>query len=286
MAGMSRRVPIVLLAVLLAAGACGGGKKHNVSLANGTTSTTATGDSTTTTAAGTEPGAVQAGGSTTTVKGATTTVKAGTTGGTSGGSAGTAAVGAKPGTYHYTQTGTTSFGPAPGSVTTVVDAPTADGDQHSSSKDASGNDSGDSVLHHQADGVYLKDLKINAGTTKEFVFNPLALAEPQPAPAGKQWQWGPYTSTDGKTTINATLKVVRDETITVGGEQVACTLVNVVVKTSGDITSTSTQDVWTSSTYKLIVQEHDVVDGSAQYQGAPVTFHSDTTRKLDSTKPS
>jgi hypothetical protein len=288
----SRRAALALLlsvALGTTAVACSSGKKK-VSLNSSGSTTTVAGD-TSTTAGGDAAGSgstVPGGGAATptTVKagGATTTAKPG---GTSTGPGTSSTAGAKPGQYKYALSGTGAFGPVSGDEVDTID-PANGADQHSSSKDPSGNATSETVLHFQSDGVYLKDLKLIAGVTKEFVFDPIGLAVPLPATVGRTWQWGPYTSTDGKTKISATGKILRTEAVPAGSESVDCVVVELTVTTHGDIETTSTQDLWASQKYNLTIQEHDVVNGSATFGNPPTTYpvHSDTWRKLHSTQPS
>ena len=290
---MHRRALVAAVCVLLLVGGCSG-KKKNVELKNAsgsTTTTAAAGEGSTTTAA---PAGAGSGAPSTTAAsrsgtgGGNTTTTARSTAGTSsppptGGGSG---AGAKPGTYSYALSGTGPFGPVSGDMT-VVEDPAVGQDQHSSSKDSNGGDAGETTLHFQSDGVYLKDLKLSAGVTKEWQFNPLALAIKQPPTVGSTWQWGPYTSTDGATKVSSSFKILREETINAGSEPVPCVVVEVTVTTTGDINTTSVQDIWASAKYNLTIQEHDKVDGSATIGNPPQTYpvHSDTTRVLHSTTP-
>ena len=299
MTPMSRRLLVLCLAAFLIVGACSSKKKTvGLNAAHGGTTTTTSTDPGAPAAGGGPAGGAAASGTGSAggaaagsapkpgAGGSTTTAKPAGGGTTASGQAGSSAVGAKPGTYTFALSGTGPFGPVSGNQDDVVD-PAAGPDQHTSTKDANGNTAGESVLHFQADGVYLKDLKLAAGISKEFKFNPLALVLAQPPADGKTWAWGPYKSTDDKTTINSSFKIIGLENIAVGSEQAACIHLQVTVTTTGDIATTSTQDIWASTKSQMTVQEHDKVDGTATIGDPPTTYpvHSDTTRKLTTTTP-
>lgn len=290
----SRRAALALLvsvALGTTAVACSSDKKK-VSLSSSGSTTTVAGDTSTTAAAGTAApaGSAAAGGpaaTSTTAKAGGATATTAKSGSAAAATSTASSVGAKPGQYKYALSGTGAFGPVSGDAVDTVD-PANGADQHISSKDANGNASGDTVLHFQSDGVYLKNLKLMAGITKEWVFDPIGLAVPLPATVGKTWQWGPYTSTDGKTKISASGKVLRTEAVPAGSESVDCVVIELTVTTHGDIETTSTQDIWASQKYNLTIQEHDVVNGTATFGNPPTTYpvKSDTWRKLHSTQPS
>lgn len=195
------------------------------------------------------------------------------------------AVGAQPGRYTYSESGTASSSFQPGeqpingqSILTVD--PAAGSDQHTAREAPQG--SMDTTYRYQAGGVYLTDLKQStSGFTKEFKADPAALVLAQPATVGKSWQWD-LTSTDGLTRVHTTFRVARLETLVIGGESVATVVLDSVVTTAGDVTSTMNSTIWVSEKYKLIVQQHDVSNGS---YGA-FTFRADRTEKLLATRPS
>jgi hypothetical protein len=278
---MRRLIPLVLTAILLLA-ACGGKDKKDV--AANDTGTTSTSEVTTSTALG---GAEA--GTATTVAGKTATTKkpgtsgGGATGGGGGGSAsptgGAAAIKpATPGSYTYKTTGNSSFGPVNETSTLKVDPPSGS-DQHSAQTGQQGGT--ETVLRYQADGVYLVSLKLSGQITKEFRLNPPGLALPQPATVGRTWSWT-ATSTDGKTSVKSDFKVLRTETIAVGGEQVPTVVLETVVTTSGDLVSTSKGTRWVSEAYRLTVREDSQMQGT--YSG--FSFNSTTSSLLQSTKPS
>ena len=282
---MARRIVMVSLAVLVLAGGCGG-KRAKVSTNtsttalqdSGTSSTAAGGGGTATTARS------SAGGSTTTVRGGAATT-ATTARSSSSGPPTSSSPATAPGRYIYTLSGTSSSSiqpgdqPITGQGTLTVD-PVSGTDQHQSRQDP--NQTSETVFRFQPDGAYIVNLKqTTSGLAKEFRADPPVLVLPQPATVGRSWQWD-LTSTDGATRVHATFKVARTETVTIGGEAVACVVLENTVTTSGDIVSTTTSTIWTSDRYRIVVQQHDV--GSGNY-GA-ITFRSDKTSKLQSTRPS
>jgi hypothetical protein len=104
----------------------------------------------------------------------------------------------------------------------------------------------------------------------------------EPATIGKAWEWT-TKSTDGGTTVNTKLKVLRNENLTVGSESVAATVLDVVITTSGTVASTTHSTIWISEKYRMILR----TDSSADITSPPfVAGHSDTSSKLQSTKPS
>jgi hypothetical protein len=276
-----RRLLFVLLSLTLVAGACGGKDDNKVASRDKATTTTAEGETTTT-------GAVEAGGTT-----AGTAPNAGTTK-TSGATATTAASkpgvqqatpagikAAAPGTYTYKVTGTMTVGTPQkvDSTSTLKVDPLQGTDQHSAQTGQQGGQ--ETVLRYQADGVYLVNLKLTGPVNKEFKLEPPGLAFAQPATIGKAWGWS-AKSTDGATTVKSDFKILRTETIAIGGEQVPTVVVEAKVVTSGDITSTSTRTMWTSEAYRLIVRQDEKTNG--KFGAFP--FSADTSSVMQSTKPS
>jgi hypothetical protein len=281
-----RRLLVVTMAAVLLLGACGGNdkKSSNASASKGSTSTTAIGADSSTTAA-------PSGGSGGTGAGSATTKKSG---GSSSGSGGSPTPGPQPstaagqkatapGTYKNTVTGTRTIGSAQtvnATSTLKVDALQGT-DQHSVTTSSDGGSS-EQVLRYLADGVYLVSLKTTtSGITKEFKLDPPGLSFPQPATVGKTWSWT-ATSTDGKSTVKSDFKVARNEAVMVGTENVPAVVIEATVTLTGDITATSHRTIWVSEAYRMIVRSDDKTQGS--YSG--FNFSSDTSEKLQSTKPS
>jgi hypothetical protein len=67
----------------------------------------------------------------------------------------------------------------------------------------------------------------------------------------------------------------------VGSEKVPTVVLEATIVLSGDLTATSHRTIWASEAYKIIVRDDDKTDGT--YTG--FHFSSDTSQKLQSTKP-
>jgi len=273
---------VLLVAVSLSAAACGGGDKKE----SGATDTTVpAGDTTTTTVAGSgdpltagdngaggqaggtaspsSPAPGAPGATTTTAKPANTTSTTRT---------------AAPGRYTNRRTGTSSgLGgdrSLDGEGTLTVDAPK--GNEQHSVTDFVG-DTIEQTLRHRPGGIDLLHLKqTTSGVTYEFRPSPPALFAPDPATVGATWSWH-MTSTDGGLTIDASFKVLRNETVTIGGEAVPTAVVEGDFRFSGAFTGTSKRTLWGSDRYRLIVRQDEATDlGFAKSQSRSV---------LVSTKP-
>ena len=274
-----RRWVTFLLPVLLLVGACGGDDKKDVAT-NKATTTTVEGETTTS-------AAVEAGGTTSAAPKAGTTKKA--TGTTA--KAGAPAAGAQqstpagikaaaPGSYTYKVTGTMTVG-TPQKVdttSTLKIEPLQGTDQKSTQTGQQGGT--ETLLRYQPDGAYLVNLKLTGPVNKEFKLEPPGLAFAQPATIGKTWSWS-AKSTDGATTVKSDFKVLRTETIAIGGEQVPTVVLETKVVTDGDIKSTQTSTMWVSEAYRLIVRTDSKANGT---YGA-FAFSSDTSSVMQSTKP-
>ena len=183
-----------------------------------------------------------------------------------------------PGKYNYHLTGQGNGQNIDTQITMTVDAPKG-GDQHSTTQTQQGSE--EQTLRYQANGIYLVELKLNAGfIQKDFTPNPPALQYPEPATIGKTWSWS-VTSSDGKTTVNTSFQVLRTENQTVGSETVPTTVLKVTITTSGDIVSKSDSTYWISEKYRLIVRQDSTADTTT-----PIVTHSTTSQVLLSTKPS
>lgn len=280
---MRRLVPL-LLAGLLVLAACGGKDDNKVSSSDKKSTTTSISDESTTTAVGDV-----AAGASTTVAGKTATTRKGAAS-SSGGGGGAAAQpstpsgvkAAAPGTYTLKTTGTMTLGtPQPVNATSTMKIEPLQGSDQKSTQTGDNGASGETVLRYQSDGVYLVSLKTSQqGITKEFRPNPPGLSFPQPATIGKTYSWA-ATSTDGKTNVKSDFKVVRTEAQQVGSESVQTVVIEATVTLSGDINATSHRTMWVSELYRLIVRSDDKTQGS--YSG--FQFSSDTSEKLQSTKP-
>lgn len=288
-----RRLVVLLLALVLIGTACGSKKKSSDAIGSGSeesTTTTTTGgapaESTTTTAAaagapnssgtgqGATAGSAGSGATTTTAK-------------SSGSSSSAAASGdgrAAPGTYTYNRTGTSTsnaFGDRSldGPVSLKVDP--ANGNEQRSVQ-SSAESSSEQVLRFLPEGAYFTYLKsTNSGLSKEFRPNPPVLAMPAGATVGRTWSWT-VQSSDGATTLNASFKVERNETVNIGGEAVPTVVLSVVLKTTGDIELTTNQTNWISVAKGLSVK----VDENSNGRAGSITFTSQSSMTMQSTRPS
>ncbi|MBV9252624.1 MAG: hypothetical protein JO054_00215 [Actinobacteria bacterium] len=285
---MRNRPVRLLLAGLVAAtilAGCGSKKDNRNATTNKVTTTTAAADATVDSAAGPSSGS-----QTTAANNLQNSSKSPTTAKASGSisAAGNttspppaAAAGLQPtapGKYTYHLTGNGGGQNIDQQLTMTVDPPTG-ADQHSSTQTQQGTT--EQYLRYQASGLYLVELKLNAGfIQKDFKPNPPALQYPEPAPVGKSWSWQ-VTSSDGKTTVNTAFTVLRTENVTIGGETVPTTVLKVTITTSGDIASKSDSTYWVSEKYRLIVKQDATTDITS-----PIVSHSQTSQTLNSTKPS
>ncbi|MCU1450850.1 MAG: hypothetical protein JWP02_3020 [Acidimicrobiales bacterium] len=217
-------------ALVLLTAACGGGGKKTATKSSSTTgvenTTTSVADTSTTAAAGatatTKPGA------------STATTKAGAkVNGQAAGSytppaGSTAAAPAKPGTYKYDTSGTTSFGAqssSPPPVTPLVVDPPAGTRQHSThdSRKPDGSGSvGETTLDYQPQGVFLVELKITtkaAGITdvQDFVANPPVNVAPTGVKPGQSVE---FDISGSGTNVHVKIDFVRTERLAIGGQAV------------------------------------------------------------------
>ncbi|HEX2064239.1 MAG TPA: hypothetical protein VHE80_07430, partial [Acidimicrobiales bacterium] len=101
-----------------------------------------------------------------------------------------------------------------------------------------------------------------------------------PAAAGRSWSWT-AVSTDGRTTVDARLRVSRTEAVDVGGESVAAAVVEVTLAARGDLVATSTQQLWVSERHGLVVKQHEVTEGRL----LALSFRTESTDKLGALRP-
>lgn len=187
-----------------------------------------------------------------------------------------------PGDYLYDSSGTFSLGGAPqpvdGTSTLTVD-PAVDGTQHSVLDGEQGRTEQDVLLREN--GTYLGRLQItNAGFDKAFELDPAEVLVPAPATVGTTWAWA-ATSTDGKTRATQNSKVVRTETLTIGGRQVATQVIQTTLRLSGDISYTGEITTHYAESLHLPVKER--TKGSGTVQG--FAFSMDVTATARSTTP-
>ncbi|MCW2571401.1 MAG: hypothetical protein JWO88_1459, partial [Frankiales bacterium] len=77
-------------------------------------------------------------------------------------------------------------------------------------------------------------------------------------------------------------KVLRQETLTIGGTRVATTVIDSTLRLTGDVTYTGRTQSWYDVADRLPVKDH--TKGSGTVSG--LQFTTDTTNVLRSTKPS
>lgn len=188
-----------------------------------------------------------------------------------------------PGRYRYASTGTFSVGlggeqSRSGESVLTVDPP-AGTDQHSI-RQGEGRVS-EQIVRFQPDGTYLVMLKVtDQGLTKEFRPTSPVLAVPSGAAPGRTWSWR-ATSTDGKTTLDASFRAERREAVRVGADTVEALVVQAALVTSGDLASRGTQTLWVAESRRLVVREQSTMDGT--FGG--LSFRSTSDERLISLAP-
>lgn len=188
-----------------------------------------------------------------------------------------------PGTYTYDSSGSVTAGGAPqsakGTATLTVDPAT--GDRQSTVLESDqGRTETDVVL--RADGRYVSRLLLTTPAfSKEFRPSPAVLLLPEPTTVGRTWTWK-ATSTDGKTRVTATNRVVRDGSVTVGGRKVATKVVETTLALRGDLVYDGTTTTDEDPATHLAVRTH--AKGRGTVSG--ISFSNDTTSVLRSTRPS
>jgi hypothetical protein len=287
-----RRTAVVLAIVLLSA--CSSSKDKASDTADpGTTATPVTSAPA---ATGATPGAsasTAASGAPRTS--ATAGTSTSTSGGGSGGSSGappstssaprsTAAKGTPEGTYTYDSNGTSTINGAKQNVdgtSTLEVTEVIDGSQSSTLHNNQGDTTQSLVV--KDNGTYLESLAVKGnGINTEFQFAPPALLLGDPARVGATWSWG-GTSTDGKTTVSASNKVLRTETLTIGGEKVPTVVLQThLVITGKDFSYKADTTNWVAPALRLPVKTHTV--GSGTY-GTLAKFTFDVTDVMRSVHP-
>lgn len=285
------RARLSLLSLALVAACSSGGDGDTQSLESTPTPTTAAPSSATTTA----PPATS--NTTAPLPGASSRATAGTTTGSSTGGTVSkplattapgkpaAAKATRAGTYTLDAQGTVTLG-NPGtpqdvrSESTLTVSPLKDGVQHSTLHSEETGDTEQDIVVRDT-GSYAASLKLSSQAfTKEFLPDPPFLLMPDPAVVGKTWAWS-ATSTDGKTKADATNKLVRNETLTIGGTKVATVVLQTHLVLSGDVDFTADITLWWAPDSRLPVKERTVGKGS--YNGFP--FSTDITATMRSTTP-
>ena len=188
------------------------------------------------------------------------------------------------GQYTYSSSGKVTFGATPqdasGTQTLTISA-LKDGIQHSTlHSDDTGDTEQDVVVRDT--GSYGASLKLTSPAfSKEFRPATPVLLMPDPATVGRSWSWA-ATSTDGATHVSATNKLLRTETLTIGGTKVPTVVLQTHLVLSGDVTYDAQLTVWWAPAYRLPVKTHTVGKGS--YGGIP--FTTDVTAVMGSVRPS
>jgi hypothetical protein len=196
----------------------------------------------------------------------------------------TAAKGTPQGSYTYDSSGTSTINGAKQNVantSTLEVTEVIDGSQTSTLHNSQGDTAQSLVVRDN--GSYLAALSVKGqGINTEFQFNPPALLLGSPAKVGATWSWG-GTSTDGKTTVQASNKVLRTETLTIGGERVATTVLQThLVITGKDFSYTADTTNWVATALRLPVKTHTVGKGS---YGTLAKFTFDVTDVMRSVHP-
>ena len=266
---MHRRVPLVLIAVAtltLGAGCSSSDHKGSAaprssdSASPAATSSPATGATPTSrpSASGSPAAAATGGPSSGPSSAATSGPHATTAPGKPAASKATA-----PGTYTYDSSGTQTISGSKQDVSgssTLTVSPVIDGSQTSTLHNSQGDTEQDLAV--RSTGSYLASLTVSSpAVNKEFQFAPPALLFPDPAKVGATWSWH-STSTDGTTTVTASNKVLRTESLTIGGQKVATVVLQThLVITSKDVTYTADSTNWVVPAYRLPVKTHTVGKG-------------------------
>ncbi|MGB8652550.1 MAG: hypothetical protein WCD35_18020 [Mycobacteriales bacterium] len=281
---------VVPFTVLAAAACSSGGSQAPAAL--GTTATPSTSSATSRPASGTSAPARSGGSAVPSTAASASAVSSGAP--AAGGKGATPGRGTQaPAGVHYTVAGTYTLDAkgtltlgqpgspqdAGGTSTLTVSAPSG-GIQHTTLHSDHGDTDQDLVV--RPTGTYAARLKISSPAfTKEFRPAAPVLLVGDPARVGTTWSWS-GTSTDGGTTVSASNKVLRTETLTIGGTRVACVVLQSHLVLSGDVDYTADLTTWWSPAYRLAVKDHTVGKGS--YNGFPFTM--DITSTMRSVRPS
>jgi hypothetical protein len=143
------------------------------------------------------------------------------------------------------------------------------------------------VAHHLPDRVELVSQDVEGDAEGDFSFAPSSavLLLPLGADDGTTWSFA-MTSRSGDTTVQADSRVVRRETLTVGGEQVRATVVESTLDIDNpELDATQTRTTWVAEDLGLTLREESTTTGTATVNGAPVDFTTTTSRLLRSTRP-
>ncbi len=272
-----KRLSTAAVVGLLTLAACGGGgnkAKSSTTSSLSTSTTEMTG--VTTTSVTTYSG----------LGGSATTAKPGASGGSTATTskptqANGAPAPATPGTYDFSQSGTSSTGPVPANGSIIADAPNGAGVQvwHIAS-DASQPAENDETLAFRPSGPFLTDVAIHTGPstiTCHFDGDGVA-APPWPADTGKPISGH---ANCGQVTVDVAGSVTGHHTATVAGQPIDVIDTHFTITTHGQVESTATTDASWAPSIRMIVHDHTVTSGR---YGA-IAFQSDTTRDLLRTTP-
>ncbi|MCU1602271.1 MAG: hypothetical protein JWO22_2980 [Frankiales bacterium] len=187
------------------------------------------------------------------------------------------------GDYTYTSSGTVTIGTSPqdakGSQTLTI-SPLKNGIQHSTIHSDSTGDTEEDIVVRDT-GSYAASLKLTSPAfTKEFRPATPVLLMPDPAAVGKSWSWA-VTSTDGATHATGTNKLIRKETLTIGGKKIPTVVLQTHLVLTGDVSYDAQLTTWWAPDYRLPVKTHTV--GKGMYSGIP--FKTDITAVMTSVKP-
>ena len=129
-------------------------------------------------------------------------------------------------------------------------------------------------------GVKLARLSIGTPVNKEFRPSSPVLLFPTPAAVGRTWSWK-ATSTDGSSTVTASNKVLRNETLIIGGQRVATVVLQTRLVITGEVTYNADVTTWVATAYRLPVKDH--TKGSGKW--GQLAFSTDVTSTMRSVRP-
>lgn len=281
------RVGGAFLALAVLAGACGGsGDKTAGRTPTGATTTTTAVTTAGSGAAAPVPGIESTSATVAGLSGAsaTTAGSAATTTTTTRSVAPLAPGFTPPGTYRYVTTGSftsslTGTQARNGEITLTVDPPS--GTDQRSVRSGFGRMSEQVLRLRGGDALVVSLRLIDQGIDKEVRPSPPALALPGDAGQGSHWSWR-AVSTDTKTTVDSSFRVLRTEDVTVGADRVPTLVVELVLTITGDVTSTSRQTLWISAAKRLVVRQDDTSQGTL----GVLTFSATSSDTLISLAPS
>jgi hypothetical protein len=272
------KIGTAAIALVLLTAACGSNAdKTKTAKSDSSTSTTAAAEVTSTTAA---PAAVGAATSTTKKGTTATTVKGATATTTKATSANGAPTPAAPGTYDYTQSGTSSLGTVPTTTMTKVDAANASGAQVFHVYVDPSQAAADTTINFSANGPFItQTIQRAAGQAITCTFDPPGVpAPPWPATDGKKITGH---ANCGALTADVAGSITGHKNVTLDGKSIEVVVGTVTITTHGQVESTSTQEQWWAPSLRVPTHTHSVTKGT--YSG--FAFNSDVTTDLKSGVP-